>query len=346
MTLPSPHRANTAATTRPADARRPRARAPRAYPDLMRAPTLTLRGVVPPLCTPLTPAGDVDTASLGRLAEHVIGAGAHGVFALGSSGEAAYLSDAQRRTALATVVEAVDGRVPVLAGVIDMTTARVLDHARAAAGAGADGIVATAPFYTATHPAEIADHFRRLREGAGLPVFAYDIPSAVHTKLPAATVLALAEDGTLAGLKDSSGADGPLRRLLVELRQRGLGDSFAVLTGSELSVDGALLAGAHGVVPGLGNVDPHGYVRLYEHARAGRWREAAAEQDRLAALFSIIDAGDEALMSRSSSALGAFKAALHLLGVIDCPATAAPQLPLDDTAVKHVRGLLTAAGLL
>ncbi|MFE2428340.1 dihydrodipicolinate synthase family protein [Streptomyces sp. NPDC059373] len=304
-----------------------------------------LRGVVPPLCTPLTPDGEVDTASLRQLVGHVLAAGVHAVFTLGSSGEAAYLSDAQRRTALATVVEAVDGRVPVLAGAVDMTTARVLDHARVAAAEGADGLVATVPFYTATHPVEIADHFRRLHEGVGLPLFAYDIPSAVHTNLPAATVLALAEDGTLTGLKDSSGADGPLRRLLVELRRRGLDRSFSVLTGSELAVDGALLAGAHGVVPGLGNVDPHGYVRLYEHARAGRWTEAAAEQDRLAALFSIVDAGDEALMGRSSSALGAFKAALHLLGVIACPATAAPQVPLDDTAVKYVQGLLSAAGL-
>ncbi|MFJ4849725.1 MULTISPECIES: dihydrodipicolinate synthase family protein [unclassified Streptomyces] len=307
-----------------------------------------LCGVVPPLCTPLTPAGDVDTDGLRALVGHVLSAGVHGVFALGSSGETAYLSDAQRRIALTTVVEAVGGRVPVLAGVVDMTTARVLDHVRAAVAAGADALVATAPFYTTTHPAEIADHFRRVRDGAdGLPLFAYDIPSAVHTKLPAATVLALAENGTLAGLKDSSGADGGMRRLLVELRRRGLSGSFSLLTGSELTVDAALLAGAHGVVPGLGNVDPHGYVRLYEHALAGRWREAAAEQDRLAALFSIVDIGAAAApMSASASALGAFKAALHLRGVIPCAATAAPQVPLDDTAVKGIRERLEAAGLM
>ncbi|MFI1847285.1 dihydrodipicolinate synthase family protein [Streptomyces sp. NPDC020480] len=305
-----------------------------------------LTGVVPPLCTPLTPTGEVDTRSLAALAERLIGAGVSGLFVLGSSGEAAYLSDRRRRAVLETVTEAAAGRVPVLAGVIDMTTERVLDHAHTAAGAGVDGLVATAPFFTRTHPVEIADHFRRIRGGAGLPLFAYDIPAAVHTKLTPATVLPLAAEGTLAGLKDSSGDDGALRRLLVEVRRRGLHTAFSVLTGSELAVDGALLAGVHGVVPGLGNVDPQGYVRLYEHARAGRWERAAAEQDRLAALFAITDVGDPAAMGGSSSALGAFKAALHLLGVIDCPATAPPQVPLGDAAVKSVRQLLENGGLL
>ncbi|MCQ4205812.1 MULTISPECIES: dihydrodipicolinate synthase family protein [Streptomyces] len=311
----------------------------------LRAPLpAPFRGVVPPLVTPLTPEGEVDVASVRRLAEHLVGAGVHGLFVLGSSGEAAYLTDAQRRTALEAAVDAAAGRVPVLAGVIETTTARVLDRAKDALKAGADALVATAPFYTRTHPVEIADHFRRLRAGADLPLFAYDIPVSVHSKLSRDTVLALAADGTLAGLKDSSGDEGSLRRLLAPLRAAA--PAFSVLTGSELTVDGALLAGVDGVVPGLGNVDAHGYVRLYEAARAGDWDTARAEQDRLAALFGLVDAGDPARMGGSSSALGAFKAAVHLQGVIDCPATAAPQVPLGETEFAHVRRHLTEAGLL
>ncbi|NGO71523.1 dihydrodipicolinate synthase family protein [Streptomyces boncukensis] len=311
-----------------------------------RPPAVPLTGVVPPLCTPLTDGGEVAAEGLEALVERMLTAGVSGVFVLGSTGEAAFLDDARRATALRAAVAAVDGRVPVLAGALDMTTARVIAHAEAAAQAGASALVATAPFYTRTHPAEIANHFRRIRAAVPLPLFAYDIPVAVHTKLPPAVVLELAGDGTLAGLKDSSGDDGALRRLLVELRTRGLLDRFSVLTGSELAVDGALLAGAHGVVPGLGNVDPDGYVRLCTLARAGRWSEAAAEQDRLAALFALVDAGPPEVMGRNSSAVGAFKAALHLLGVIGSPATAPPQIPLDTAAVKTVRRLLEEAGLL
>ncbi|MFF4081133.1 dihydrodipicolinate synthase family protein [Streptomyces sp. NPDC001777] len=312
--------------------------------------TTPLRGVVPPVCTPLDSRGEVDTASLARLVEHLVDGGVHGLFALGSTSEVAYLTDEQRATALRTVVEATAGRVPVLAGVIDTTTARVIHHAEAAAGLGADALVATAPFYTRTHPEEIAGHFRKLRATVDLPLFAYDIPVAVHSKLSAALVRELAEDGTLAGLKDSSGDEGGLRRLLVELGGRGgrgVGPApgFSVLTGSELTVDAALLAGADGVVPGIGNVDPAGYVRLYEATLTGDWTLAAQEQERLVELFGMVDVGPEADMGRSSSALGSFKAALQLLGVIECGATAFPQIPLSAGAVAEVGRHLRAAGL-
>lgn len=320
-------------------------------PEPLMALTTPLHGVIPPVCTPLDARGEVDTGSLARLVNHLVDGGVHGLFALGSTSEVAYLTDAQRATALHTVVKAADGRVPVLAGAIDTTTPRVLDHARSAADLGADGLVATAPFYTRTHPREIAAHFRRIRSDIALPLFAYDIPMAVHGKLPPSLVSELAADGTLAGIKDSSGDEGALRRLLVALggragRHTGPAPDFTVLTGSELTVDAALLAGADGVVPGIGNVDPAGYVRLYDAARAGDWERAAAEQERLVALFSIVDVGPETDMGRSSSALGAFKAALHLLGIIERGSTAFPQVPLDEAAVAAVGRRLTRAGLL
>ncbi|MGW1692404.1 dihydrodipicolinate synthase family protein [Streptomyces sp. NPDC002399] len=312
--------------------------------------TAPLHGVVPPVCTPLDARGEVDTSSLARLVEHLVAGGVHGLFALGSTSEVAYLTDAQRATALETVVDVADGRVPVLAGVIDTTTARVVEHARSAAELGADALVATAPFYTRTHGKEISQHFRRLHAAVDLPLFAYDIPVAVHSKLSAALVRELAEDGTLAGLKDSSGDEGALRRLLVELggrdgRKEGPAPRFSVLTGSELTVDAALLAGVDGVVPGIGNVDPAGYVRLYDAARAGNWALAAKEQERLVELFGMVDVGPEADMGRSSSALGSFKAALHLLGIIECGDTAFPQIRLSAESVGLVAQRLRAAGL-
>ncbi|MEV6835473.1 dihydrodipicolinate synthase family protein [Streptomyces sp. NPDC051133] len=302
-----------------------------------------LTGVVPPVCTPLTPEREVDVPSLLRLVDHLVGGGVHALFLLGSTSEAAFLTDRQRRQVVEAVVAHAGGQLPVLAGAIDMTTPRVLDQVAAVTAAGAQAVVVTAPFYARTHRSEIVHHYRRIAAASPVPVIAYDIPVAVHSKLPADLLLGLAADGVLAGLKDSSGDLGAFREVVVGARAHA---GFSVLTGSELIVDSALALGADGAVPGLANVDPHGYVRLYRLCRAGDWEGARAEQERLYALFGMVGAGDPARMGGSSSALGAFKAALHLRGVIDCAVTAEPQVPLSGEEVEKVGKFLAAAGLL
>ncbi|KOU60249.1 glucose dehydrogenase [Streptomyces sp. MMG1533] len=305
-----------------------------------------LTGVVPPLCTPLTPEGEVDVPSLLRLVDHLLAGGVHGLFVLGSTSEAAYLTDRQRGLVVEAVAGQVGGRLPVLAGAIDMTTPRVLDHVRAVTKAGADAVVVAAPFYTRTHPAEIARHYRLVAAGSPVPVVAYDIPSAVHTKLPGEVVLELAAEGVLAGLKDSSGDLAGFRAVVSGARTDPRITGFSVLTGSETIVDAALAVGGDGAVPGLANVDPHGYVRLDGLCRTGEFEQARVEQERLCALFGMVGVGDPARMGGSSSALGAFKAALHLRGIIDCPVTAAPQVPLSGDEVESVGKFLERAGLL
>jgi 4-hydroxy-tetrahydrodipicolinate synthase len=305
-----------------------------------------LTGVVPPVCTPLTPDHEVDTASLVRLVDHLIGGGVDGLFVLGSSSEAAYLTDAQRRLVIETVAGHAGGQLPVLAGAIDMATPRVLDHVRSVTEAGADGVVVTAPFYTRTHPAEMDRHFRLIAARSTAPVFAYDLPASVHSKLPAELILELAAEGVLAGLKDSSGDEGNFREVVLGARARPEVSGFSVLTGAETTVDGALAMGADGVVPGLGNVDPAGYARLYRHCREGDFARARVEQERLCGLFGMVRVGDPGRMGGSSSALGAFKAALFLRGVIACPVTAEPQVPLSSGEVERVGKFLAGAGLL
>ncbi|AOS62780.1 dihydrodipicolinate synthase family protein [Actinoalloteichus hymeniacidonis] len=305
------------------------------------APLIT-GGVVPPLCTPLTPDRELDVDSLERLVAHLVTAGVHGLFVGGSTGEAAYLPDALRRQALDVVVGTVAGQLPVLAGVVDMSTPRVVEHARAAAALGADALVATAPFYSPTHPVEILGHFRTIRAAVDLPLIGYDIPSAVHTKLAAATVAELAADATLAGLKDSSGDLDGLRDVLELVA--GI-DGFRVFSGSETVADLGLRCGAAGVVPGLGNVDPHGYVRLYDAAVAGDWDEALRQQRRLHTLFDLIRVAPTDRMGRYSSAIGAFKAALMLRGVIRYPTTSLPMIPLEAAEIEAVGKHLAAADL-
>lgn len=300
-------------------------------------------GVIPPVVTPLTAEGEVDAASLERLVGFLLDAGVSGLFTLGSSGEVAYLTDAQRDTVLETVRGAAAGQVPVLAGCIEPTTNRVVHRARAAHKLGADAVVATAPFYTRTHPAEIERHFRATHAAVDLPLVAYDIPVSVHVKLDPEQVLELAADKVIAGVKDSSGNDVTFRQVVLGAREH---PQFAVLTGHEALVDAMMLTGADGAVPGLANVDPHGYVRLLEACTRGDWDRARTEQERLAALFGIVRSADPQTASESTSGLGAFKTALWQRGIISDPAVSVPMRVLEPEEAANVRRHLDTAGLL
>ena len=305
-----------------------------------------LRGVVPPVCTPFTADYEVDEKSLRKLINHLIDGGVHGLFVLGSTSEVAYLTDKRRADVIRIAIDETKGRVPVVAGAIDMTTFRVNDHVRAAVEAGIDGIVLTAPFYVRTHPEEIALHFRLVKEACGdVPLYAYDIPVAANgVKLETSTVLKLAKEGVIQGLKDSSGNDAGIRAVVLGAQKLGLKE-FVVLTGSELTVDSALMAGAHGVVPGIGNIDPAGYVRIFDYVAAGDYKAARAEQERLTEMFGLVDVGAPSRMGRGSSALGAFKASLKLLGIIEDGRTAPPQIPLNSDEIKSIIPFLKNAGL-
>lgn len=300
--------------------------------------TSRFRGIIPPVITPLTTDGDVDTATLTSVVEHLVTEGVDGVFALGSTGEVAYLDDTQRDVVVRTVVAAVAGRVPVLVGAIDTTSGRVAQAARRAAEAGADAIVATAPLYAINDMAEIECHFRAVAAATGLPLFAYDIPVRVRTKLPADLLVRLGADGVLAGVKDSSGDDVGFRRLVAA--NAAAGHPLAVLTGHEVVVDGMLLLGADGVVPGLGNVDPGGYARLWQAAQDGDWTRAREEQDRIAALFEIVFQAQG--RSGDAAGVGAFKTAMHHLGLIPSARMAFPVEPLDEATVARIAAIVDA----
>ncbi len=302
-------------------------------------------GIIPPLCTPFRDDFSVDTTSLRRHIDSQLDAGVHGLFVLGSSSEVAFQPDAQRRVTIETAVAQVDGRVPVLVGCIDMTTLRVIEHIKTAEALGAAAIVVTAPYYTRTHTAEIERHFRLLREQTSLPIFAYDIPMAVHCKLDGDLLLRLAAEGVIDGVKDSSGDEAGFRFLLQGKRDRGL-DRFAVFTGSELMVDTALDLGADGAVPGLANVDPIGYVLIYDHFRSGNPKAARREQERLLKLFTITGVAPADRMGRGSAGLGAFKAAMKMRGFVDNAVMAPPQLALNDDELLRIKEKLAEAGLL
>lgn len=301
-----------------------------------------ITGVIPPVVTPLHDDRSFDRESFDKNVNRMIEAGVHGLFVLGSSGEVAFSTRERRCEILAATAGVAGGRVPILAGVIDTQTERVIEHIRNAKEFGVDGVVVTAPFYALGGPAQIERHFRVIREATDLPIYAYDIPVCVNTKLDPHMLVKLGSEGVLAGVKDSSGDDVGFRFLV--LANRAAGSPLSLLTGHEVVVDGAYLGGADGSVPGLANVDPNGYVRQWNAYQNGDWSGVAAEQDRLAALMRI------AVVSRGITGFGAgvgsFKTALKLMGVFETNQMPEPVEALTGDNVEAIRAILIEAGLL
>ena len=285
-----------------------------------------LAGIIPPVLTPFTPSGDVDTESLTVLAEHLIDAGVDGLFACGSSAEIALLDDEQRDQVIGTLIASAAGRVPVVAGAIDSGTRRTIAHARRAATLGAAAVVVTAPYYVDTHDSEVLEHFRAVAAAIEVPIIAYDIPSTVHRSLPADVTIELAREGAIIGIKDSSGDVINFRRVLVGTEDL----EFSVLMGNEPLVEAGLFLGAHGAVPSLANVDPQGFVRLYQAAVAADWSTVKAEQTRLNSLRNITAIPDLGRIGGFAALVGAMKSALVDQGVIAEFRGAVPFLPLVD----------------
>ncbi len=172
-----------------------------------------------------------------------------------------------------------------------------------------------------------------------VPVIAYDIPPNLHVALERSTLVELARETTIVGISNEPN----FRGVVMETRDI---DGFSVFTGAELTCDYAMLAGADGIVPGLENVDPAGYVRLYELGKAGKWEEARAEQERLYRLFNIIGQATPGRIGFTADALGGFKTALQQLGVISTKVMAPPMTVLNDEEAGKIRGILAEAGLL
>jgi 4-hydroxy-tetrahydrodipicolinate synthase len=299
-------------------------------------------GVVPPVVTPDTPDHQLDVVSFERSINRLIEAGVDGLFFLGSSGEVVFATDERRDQIVREAVRIVDHRVPVLVGIIDTQTERVLEHGRRALALGADALVATAPFYALGGPADVEEHFRILHQELDAPLFAYDIPVCVHTKLPWKMLARLGAEGVLAGVKDSSGDDVSFRYLVQENEKNG--HPLTLLTGHEIVVDGALLSGADGSVPGLANVEPEGYVRMWKAAQEGNWAEVKREQDRLNEISHIFDVTSG--VQGYGAGVGAFKCALNLMGIFDSDQMPRPVKPLDGQNREAIKQVLIANGLL
>lgn len=284
-----------------------------------------LHGVFPYLVSPIDSDGTVRTAVLARLVDDLIGKGVHGVTPLGSTGEFAYLSPAQREAVVRTTIEATAGRVPIVAGVASTSTADAVAQARRWQALGATGVLAILEAYFPLSDAQIETYFRAIADAVDVPVVLYTNPQFQRADLSLPTISRLADHPRIGYIKDASTNTGRLLSIM-----NACGDRLKVFSASAHIPAAVMLIGGVGWMAGPANVAPRDSVRLYDLCKAGKWDEALALQRRMWRL-------NEAFAKFNLAAC--IKAGLQLQGY-DVGDPVPPQSPLDAEQREAVRKAL------
>jgi 4-hydroxy-tetrahydrodipicolinate synthase len=229
------------------------------------------RGVYPAATTQFVPDLSVDVPATQSVIEALVKDGVHGLILMGTCGENNSLEPEEKRALLRAATEVVRGRVPIVAGVSELTTARAAAFARDAEKLGADALMVLPAMVYAPTEAELVTHFRAVAAASGLPIMLYNNPPAYRVEITMSALTALADVPTIVAVKESA----PDTRRFTDL-YNAFGDRFAVLAGlDDVALEGLLL-GARGWVSGLTNAFPRESIALYEAAIAGDLERARA----------------------------------------------------------------------
>ncbi len=288
-------------------------------------------GVFPYLVSPIDPSGEVKAKVLGRLCNDLIQAGVHGLTPLGSTGEFAYLSWAQRRHIVEVVVDAAQGRIPVVAGVASTTIADAVSQSRECERLGCQGLLAILEAYFPLSDEGVFAYFKAIADAVSIPVVLYTNPNFQRLDLSLPVIDRLSRIPNIRYIKDASSNTG--RLLSIINRVEGRMQVFAASAHIPVCV---MLIGGVGWMAGPACVAPRQSVELYALCRRAAWDAAMQLQRRLWSLNQVFSKYNLA---------ACIKGGLELQGY-PVGAPIPPQAPLPPEGVEEVRRVLVAIGAL
>ena len=286
-------------------------------------------GVHTALVTPFRD-GAVDETALRALVERQIAAGIDGVVPCGSTGESATLSHDEHRRTVEIVVEAVAGRVQVIAGTGSNNTREAVALTQHARESGADGALLISPYYNKPTQEGIFAHYETVARETGLPLLVYNIPGRTGSNIAPATLGRLSDVDGIVGVKEACGDIAQIAEVLAACE-----DGFAVLSGDDALTLPLCAIGGQGVISTSSNVVPAEMVALVRAVTAGDLPEARRIHYRLLPLF-------DALFCETNPI--PVKAAVALLGLID-EEIRLPLTPLTDANRERLQVVLKELGL-
>lgn len=290
------------------------------------------KGVLPAMVTPLNNEGELDEKALGRLIEHLIQGGLHGIFAVGTTGEFYGIDKPAYCRLLEATVAMTAKRVPVHVGANSITTRDGMEMAKMARKAGVDAISVLTPFFISMNQRELYNHFAAIADAAEIPVILYDNSPRTHIHIAPATAEKLADIPNIVGIKDSSGD----MTNTTELIRRTRGKKFSVLMGRDTLIYSNLCLGGTGAVAACANVAPRLCADIYDRFVAGDIAGALEAQFRLAPLRLAFSLGSPAAV---------IKEALAMIG-LDVGGCVAPTERFTENERAQLRDVLVGMSLL
>lgn len=290
---------------------------------------MDLKGSYVAIVTPFRD-GKLDEKAYRELIEFQIAGGTDGIVPCGTTGESATLDHDEHARVVRLCVEAVAGRVPVLAGTGSNSTAEAVTLTRDAKSAGADGALLITPYYNKPTQEGLYRHYRAVAEATDLPIVVYNCPGRTGGSIDPKTLGRLAEIPNIAGVKDATGNLDWTTETTLEAPR------LAILSGDDTMTIAHMVVGARGVISVTANIAPRQVSDLCRHALAGRWEEALAKHRETFRLTRL-------LFSESNPI--PVKAALAMAGRI-AEELRLPLSPMGAETRERLRAELLRMGLL
>ncbi|MCU0362382.1 MAG: 4-hydroxy-tetrahydrodipicolinate synthase [Bacteroidales bacterium] len=236
------------------------------------------------IVTPFKNDSSIDFSALGRIIEHVIGGGVNYIVVLGTTGEASTLSKDEKKAVISYAVEAVAGRLPIVAGIGGNNTQEVVNSVRNTDLEGIEGILSVAPYYNKPGQKGLYQHFKAIATASSLPVILYNVPGRTGVNISADTCLELAHEfGNIVAVKEASGDLAQIMKIL-----RGKPESFSVISGDDMLTIPVIAAGGSGVISVLANAFPAECSELAGHALKGNFKSAREIQFRYLEMIELL----------------------------------------------------------
>ena len=293
-----------------------------------------LEGVIPALILPFEENGKINFNFLEKQVNYLSSAGVDGVFINGTTGEGAWLTMEEKVQVFKSVKDINKGKVFLCAACLQPTTELVISEIKIYEKYEPDYIVALTPYYYSVSQDIIIEHFKKIAHYSSVPLILYNIPQCTHNKIELSTILKLAKEENIAGVKDSSGDFISFTRGMYT----PVPESFSWIQGEDYLDGPSFNCGADGIVTGLGNLFIDPYVRMYEQAKKGNYQKVNEMQKKINKLYEIIQVtggkvipaikGGTALLGRSS----------RWMKIIS--------MSLDDKEIRKVEKILINLGLL